>query len=167
MNEVEKPNQEATDMEIESLTENKDSSDKEIKSRIEYTLLLSPYIEHDTMDIDVSKGHVTLNGSVDAFWKKREIKVIAANTKGVVDVIDEIDIVPSREYTDKEITRELKKTIDRRPGVSQEDVDVNVSDGEVTIEGTVPNWFTYSRIKISSENTLGVVDVVDKIKIES
>jgi osmotically-inducible protein OsmY len=167
MSEEETSKQESTNPEIESTSEDRIPSDNEIKSRIEYTLLLNPRIESDTIDVNVSDRRVTLEGSVDAFWKKREIKTLSANAKGVIGVTDKLEIVPPREYPDEEIVHELEKAIDRRPAVSKEDVDMKVSNGEVTLEGTVPNWFTYSQIKISSENTLGVVSVVDKIEIEA
>ncbi len=108
-----------------------------------------------------------MKGYVDAFWKKREAKTLSANAKGVIDGTDNLDIVPPREYPDDEIAHEIGKALDWRPVVSQDTVDVKVSNGEVTLEGTVPNWFTYSQIKVSSENTLGVVNVVDKMRIEA
>ncbi len=167
MNEEDITDQKATNFEIDSRLKDKKTSDSEIKSRIEYTLLLDPLIESDTIDIDVSNRQVSLRGSVDAFWKKRKAKVISTNTRGVIRVANRLDIVPSREYPDEEIAHEIEKAIDRRPVVSKEEVEVKVSNGEVTLEGTVPNWFTYSQIKISSENTLGVKNIVDKMKIDS
>jgi len=142
-------------------------SDNELKSRIEYALLLDPIIDSDSIEIEVSNREVSMKGCLDALWKKRKVKNIAINTKGVISIDDEIGIVPSRDYSDEEITHELEKAIDRRPVVSQDDVEVMVSDGEVTLEGSVPNWFTYSQVKVSSENTLGVTNVIDRIKIES
>jgi hyperosmotically inducible protein len=167
MNEEETTNQKVTNSENDSTLREKNPSDGEIKSRIEYTLLLDPLIESDTIDIDVSNRQVSLKGFVDAFWKKRKAKILSTHTKGVISVADELDIIPSREYPDEEIAHELEKAIDCKPVVSQEDVEVKVSNGEVTLEGTVPNWFTYSQIKICSENTPGVLSIVDKMKIES
>jgi osmotically-inducible protein OsmY len=159
--------QKSTNVESKPISEDSIPSDNEIKSRIEYALLLNPRIESDSIDIHVTDREVTLKGALDAFWKKREVKTLSANAKGVIDVTENLDIVPPREYPDEEIAQELERAIDRRSVVSEEDVDVRVSNGEVTLEGTVPNWFTYSQIKISSENTLGVVNVVDRIKIKA
>jgi osmotically-inducible protein OsmY len=167
MNKEETTQQKVTNSEIDSVLKYKTPSDSEIKSRIEYTLLMDPLIESDTIDIDVSNRHVSLKGSVDAFWKKRKAKVLSTYTKGVINVTNDLDIVPSREYPDEEIAHELENAIDRRPVLSMEDVEVKVSNGEVTLEGTVPNWFTYSQIKISSENTLGVINIIDRMKVES
>ena len=167
MSTEESTRQETTTPEIRSISEDGIPSDNEIESRIEYALLLNPIIESDSIDVDVSNRRVSLKGSVDALWKKREVKILSANAKGVSCVTDNLDIVPPREYRDEEIVHEIEKALDRRPAVSQEDVDLSVSNGEITIEGTVPNWFTYSQIKVSSENTPGVVNVVDKMKIEA
>jgi osmotically-inducible protein OsmY len=141
-------------------------TDDEIKRRVENLFVWSSSIDSKDIDVGVSNGHVALKGSVDTYYKKVHAENLISNVTGVVDITNKLTIVPTKSYFDKEIAEDIEKSIDRRYDVAHEDVDVKVSNGIVTLLGKVPSWYAYSSIKQSAENTLGVVDVVDKLKIE-
>ncbi|MDC0835055.1 Osmotically inducible protein Y precursor [Geitlerinema sp. FC II] len=67
-------------------------SDAEISQNIEASLRRDPYLEVGEIDVSVNDGIVTLNGLVDSYFEKWEAGDLAALSKGVVAVVNEIEV---------------------------------------------------------------------------
>lgn len=123
-------------------------------------------IDSTEVDVDVENGFVTLEGSVDAYWKKLRAENIASDTTGVLGVTNKVAVVPTESFIDKEIAEDIVHAIDRRYDVRPDDVDVKVKNGTVTLTGKVPSWRAYSAITTIAENTAGVLDVESNLIID-
>ncbi|TFF88455.1 MAG: BON domain-containing protein [Promethearchaeota archaeon] len=142
-------------------------TDEEIKNNVETSLSLNINIDTSDIDISVTAGIVTLEGSVDAYWKKTRAESIASGVNGVLDVINKLTIVPTKNFIDKDISEDIVKSISRNYRVSIDDVDVKVENGVVTLTGTVPDWDAYRAVIDSAEFTAGIIDIEDHLIIEN
>lgn len=142
-------------------------TDDEIKANVETSLSLNLSIDVSDIDVAVTAGIVTLEGSVDAYWKKVRAENIASGITGVLDIINKITIVPTENFIDKDIAQDIMDSISRNYKVNVDNVDVKVEDGNVTLSGTVDDWSAYRAAMDAAEFTAGVVDVEDNLIIES
>jgi len=110
---------------------------------------------------------VTLEGSVDAYWKKSRAESIASGISGVLDIINKSTIIPSENFIDKEIAEDIIGSVSRNFNVNAEKVDVKIENGEVTLSGSVADWTAYRAVLDAAEFTAGVVDIDDNLIIES
>jgi len=142
-------------------------TDEEIKADIETSLELNLSIDAEDISISVTAGIVTLEGSVDAYWKKSRAESIASGVSGVLDIINKLTIVPSENFIDKEIAEDIIGSISRNFNVNAEKVDVKVEKGKVSLSGSVADWTAYRAVMDAAEFTAGVVDMDDNLVIES
>jgi osmotically-inducible protein OsmY len=142
-------------------------SDEEIKTDVETSLSLNINIDISDINISVTAGIVTLEGTVDAYWKKTRAESIASGISGVLDVINKLTIVPTKNFVDKDIAEDLVSSISRNYRVSIDEVDVKVENGIVTLTGTVPDWDAYRAVLDATEFTAGVIDIEDNLIIEN
>lgn len=138
-------------------------SDQEIKSAIEHNLKFDHRIDQENVSIIVDNGIVTINGEVDAFWKKDAIEKYAYRVTGVVDVRDDLTVNLKNEYSDEEIAAEIDRAFRRSGFINADDVKVEVSNGEVTLSGRVPSYVARVRANELAQFTSGVVNVIDKL----
>ncbi|MGV9103489.1 MAG: BON domain-containing protein [Candidatus Thorarchaeota archaeon] len=153
-------------LEVEIPTEVSVPTDSEIKSNIADMLDWNSSIDASEIDVDVSAGVVTLDGVVDAYWKKLRAEDVASRATGVLNVVNELAVVPTEDVLDKAIAEDVVSALETKFTVNADDVDVKVEDGVVTLSGTLPSWTSYRAAMDAAENTLGVTDVVDQLIIE-
>lgn len=141
-------------------------TDDDIEKRVADSLLWNPVIDSANIEVSVEAGIVTLEGSVDAFWKKLRVETLASNVTGVLSVENKLAVVPTKDFVDQDIADDIVDSIDRKLAVNVENVDVKVSDGKVTLAGTVPSFTAWSAAYDSARYTAGVKDVEDRLTIE-
>ncbi len=140
-------------------------TDDEIRSSIQKIFLWNPHLTSYKIDVDVLDGWVTLEGTVDAFWKKMRAEEEAKDVIGVVGVTNKMAVVPTESITDESIAENVVNAIDRDMRVFADDVNVEVEMGEVILTGSVPTWSAKTAAYSSALYTNGVLDVVDKITV--
>jgi len=140
-------------------------TDAEIQQEILDTFRWNPDLRSYKIDVDVENGWVTLEGTLDAFWKKVDAESEVFSTRGVVGVTNKLAIVPTESITDEMIAEDVVDAIERNLRVSADDVDVTVMNGRVTLEGSVANAAAKVAAYNSARYTAGVTDVQDNIII--
>lgn len=140
-------------------------SDEEIKTNALNSLLWDPVIDSSKISIKVKNGVLTLTGTVESYWKKRRAESDVNYLSGVISVKNQIAIVPTESWVDEDIAKDIVDAMKRKLDVSADDVSVHVRNGVATISGTVDDYVAWKAAFESAENTLGVVDVKDQIKI--
>lgn len=142
-------------------------TDEDIKSNVETSLLLNDDIDSSEIDVSVVGGVVTLEGEIDAYWKKIKAENLTSETSGVISVRNKLSIVPTESVVDESIADSITSSIDRSFEVSVDDVTVKVKNGVVTLLGTVPDWNAYDAAMDAARYTAGVTDIKDELIIES
>ncbi|RPJ52864.1 MAG: BON domain-containing protein, partial [Methanobacteriota archaeon] len=131
--------------------------DEIIRQSVLNALADDPDLDMTDIRISVSDAIVTLEGSVDEFWKRSEAERIACRARGVCDIVNKLTVVPTMSVADKAIADDVRAAIERNSNVNIEDVTINVSDGVVTLSGSVPNWVARRAAVDAAEFTRGVV----------
>jgi len=115
-------------------------TDAEIKQNILSKLVASPDLDVLDLDVTVDAGVVTVKGTVDAYWKKTFVEDLVTFEAGVTFIENHVAVVPTDDVIDKVIAEDIVASLEERALVDADDIDVSVSDGEVELTGSVPNW---------------------------
>ena len=83
----------------------------------------------------------------------------------MTDVENRLAIVPTRTITDETIGTDIINALKRNVLIAAELVDVRVTNGVVTLSGSVPNWSALRAARNAAYHTAGVIDVRDSLAI--
>jgi hyperosmotically inducible protein len=67
--------------------------DGTITASVKTKLLADKYAPGWSIDVDTSRGVVTLNGRVKSYVARAQAEKLARETRGVVDVINKLDVI--------------------------------------------------------------------------
>jgi osmotically-inducible protein OsmY len=140
-------------------------NDAYIKKTVVMSLADAPDMDGTSIRVLVEDGRVTLEGSVDEYWKKGEAEQIACKARGVCDLINKLAVVPIQSADDKKTAADIRAAIDRNFNGSSECVSIDVVHGMVTLSGTVSTWSARHAAVTAAEFTRGVIDIVDDIDV--
>jgi osmotically-inducible protein OsmY len=142
-------------------------NDETISSNAVNTLLWHPDIDSSDITPVVNEGRLTLKGSVGSYWQKMLAEEITSTLSGVLDVTNELAVVPSKDVTDQSIARALVSGLERNAYVDPETIHIKVQDGVVTLAGEVPNLLAYRSAHDVARYTVGVVNVVNSLTLRT
>jgi len=140
-------------------------ADEEIADNISNLLLWNGNITSNDIYVHVNRGVVVLEGSVDSYWEKRLTEELTRSATGVVDVLNNMDVKLRQLYVDEDIRDDIKRALRRHPVIDENQIGVEVKNGEVIISGVVANYQIKHQIHKTAQFTAGVKDVVDNIVI--
>lgn len=141
-------------------------TDEDIRRSVIRNLSDDPDLERTDIRVNVRDGTITLEGSVDAYWKKWEAEYTTCNVRGVCEIVNKVTVVPTMQIADKVIAEDVRAAIERRRNVNIEDLDIRVENCVVTLTGTVPDWDARRAVINAAEFTKGVIDVIDELTIQ-
>lgn len=140
-------------------------TDAEIRNNIENILSWNTDIDVMEIDVTVEGGVVTLEGTVDEYWKKWKAVELVSDVSGVIDVIDEMTVVPTGSFIDQDIAETINNALDRNLYIDAEDITVEVEHGKVTLTGVVPTNFVRSKAGDIASYTAGVIEVHNNLVV--
>jgi osmotically-inducible protein OsmY len=140
-------------------------SDEEIRRAIENTFIWDPDFDAREITVSVAGGRVTLEGTVDAYWKKLKAEEAVNHFLGVIDVSNKLAITPAENIVDQSIAQDIMAALDRNVNVNADDLDVEVDHGVVTLSGKVSDWNEYIAAYNMARYTGGVIDVINDLVI--
>lgn len=112
-------------------------SDSEIKADVKGALLADPATDSFDIDVKVNDNVVTLTGSVSS-WQEREIAAkVAMGVKGVKNLRNDLVFTYTSNRPDNDIQQDVNQTLRWDVLVDHALIDVDVTDGRVTLSGTV------------------------------
>ena len=138
-----------------------------LEEHIANVLEWDPEIDASNVTVTVDVGVVTLEGTVDAYWKKLRVNDIVQDISGVTQVVDKLAVVPTEDVFDETVAQEVLEALRRNDNVDVDTVDVTVENGHVTLTGSVPTWVARNSAYESAVLTYGVVDVDVNLAISS
>lgn len=144
---------------------NNETLQKEVQDAIKW----EPLLHAAEIGVTVKDGVVTLTGTVDSYTKKLEAEHATKRVKGVLAVVEKIEIIfsSSVKTTDSEIANEVLNSFKWDWQIPNDKIKVKVEGGWVTLEGEV-NWnFQRKATKNSVVNLIGVKGVTNNIKLKS
>jgi osmotically-inducible protein OsmY len=142
-------------------------SDSEIQQDLLRELSWDPRVEETEVGVEVDRGVVTLTGTVSS-WAKREAAQEAAHrVVGVLDVANDIKVKLPGDLvrTDTEIAQAVRRALEWDALVPHERIQSTVSNGWVTLEGTVDTWTQREDAERAVQNLVGVRGVSDTMTV--
>ena len=140
-------------------------TDMEIENDIKEKLFNNPEIHLRDIEVVVSAGTVTLRGTVSAYWKKMHADDLVSDQPGVVFIENLLAVVPTKDYYDQEIAKEIISALDRTVDVDPDEITVKVERGKVLMSGTVPNRAARQLAYEAAWFTPGVINVEDHLSV--
>ena len=113
--------------------------------------------------IEMNDGTVTLEGTVNSYWKKKDAENIARHEPGVFQVINNLTVVPTKDFIDQSIADDIVGAINRNMLLKTSDIGVKVENGSVTLTGRVPSLVARKAAYGAAVYTTGVKDIYDKL----
>jgi osmotically-inducible protein OsmY len=141
----------------------KGRADAELRGDVLQALMLNSLVP-TTVDALVEDGMVTLTGTVSWSYQRDEAEFVATNIAGVLDVIDEITIVPPTPDAD-DLQDSITRAFKRNASFDAEDLTVSTAGGTVTISGNVRSWAEHGEAIDAAWAAPGVRSVRDQITI--
>lgn len=143
-------------------------ADARIQADVMRELAADTRVRATDIGVAVEAGVVTLTGAVD-YWARRHAAQQAAHrVQGVRDVANDIEVrVPgSLRRTDAEIARAVRRALEWDARVPDDRIRCTVSDGDVTLEGSVEYWSQREDAEDSVRNLAGVSSVNNALEVD-
>jgi osmotically-inducible protein OsmY len=126
----------------------------------------------NSLTIGVQNGVVTLGGPVYGPPDKDSALSLVANTPGVKDIVDNIEVAPVSPMDDR-LRLELARAIYGAPTLQKYAMDpakpirITVVNGNVTLSGVVDSKMDHDVAGIRANSVPGVFKVTNDLQIES
>src|ERR1700704_892889 len=127
----------ANDIEVR-LGVGSERTDAEIAAAAGRALQWDAILVPEKIEVTVSKGWVTLKGSVDWQYKKTEAERVVRNLAGVKGVSNLIEVRPKVEP--EEIKKQVEQALLRSAQTDAEHITVEVDGAKVILKGRVRSW---------------------------
>jgi osmotically-inducible protein OsmY len=138
-------------------------TDSEIAAAAVRALQWDALLVPEKIDVTVSKGWITLKGTVDWQYKKHEAERVVRNLAGVKGVSNLIDVKPKLEPA--EIKKQVEQALVRSAQTDAERITVEVDGSKVTLKGTVRAWAEREEAERAAWKAPGVTAVDNRISI--
>ena len=142
-------------------------SDTQLAQRIMRELKWDSRIDWTSINVTVTDGVVTLNGTVPTYAEKLAAQSAAHRVTGVLDVANDIEVKPVDQFvrTDTQIASAVRAALEWDALVPNELIQSTVSNGWVTLEGEVDFWRERGDAEHAIRQLAGVVGVINGITV--
>ncbi len=138
-------------------------TDPEIAAAAARALQWDALLVPEKIDVTVSKGWITLRGTVDWQYKKHEAERVVRNLSGVKGVSNLIDVRPKVQPA--EIRKQVEQALVRSAQTDAGRISVEVDGNKVTLKGAVRAWVERQEAERAAWRAPGVMTVDNRITV--
>jgi osmotically-inducible protein OsmY len=141
-------------------------SDSEIADSIKNALLLDTQVPYQRINVEVTKGHVTLTGSVDWAYERQSAVNDVLKITGVRSIDNQITLTPPHASAE-EIQRGIARALARNAELADDRIMTEVEGGHVTLSGHVAFRSEYNMAEETAWKSPGVTSVTNNIAVDN
>lgn len=140
------------------------SSDEQIAARALDALRWNVTLPADALHVSVDHGWVTLAGSVDWQYQRRNAEEALRFLRGVTGVTNRIELKPHAQPA--AVHQRIEEALKRNAQVEARKIEVRIENGNtVVLQGKVDNWLERAAVERAAWSAPGVSSVVDRLTI--
>jgi osmotically-inducible protein OsmY len=139
-------------------------SDSDIASAAANALKWHFVLESCDIQPIVKQGWITLSGHVSYGYQKTVAEGAVRYLFGVKGVFNDIEVRPVVKATD--VKQKIQSAFQRQASLDAKDINVNVDDSAVVLQGTVHSWREKDDAAIAAWAAPGVTKVENKLQVQ-
>jgi osmotically-inducible protein OsmY len=145
------------------------SADSGIKDSVLAELKWDSRVQDTDVGVQVHKGVVTLTGTLSAHAKRVAAVRAAHRVPGVRDVVDQlrVELPEAWTRTDEDLARAIRHALEWDVFVPDRWINSTISNGVVTLTGTVDNWSERAEAERAVARLIGVRAVLNEIVVKA
>lgn len=155
----------AVDIEVKVKSEHV-RSDSEIAEAAKNALKWHSAVNEDQVEIKIDNGWVFLDGNVEWEYLKKAAEIAVRDLTGVKGVSNRI-VVKSDTIEPRDVKFKITKALHRSATVDASNIRVEVHGAKVTLRGKVRSWAEKNDAENASWASPGVVEVDNKIEVDT
>ena len=117
------------------------------------------------IDVEISEGVVTLNGTVESISHKRLAGVLAWWVPGSRDVVNGMELNPPMGDNDDEVSDALRLVLEKDPMVNASQISIRSKDAVVTLDGAVSTESSKRAAEADAWYLFGVNGVINNLVV--
>jgi len=137
---------------------------KTIKAALEKELHIDPI--KNPIHLKMEGDAILMGGVVDRISHKKKALLVAMGISGTSGVIDRLLVMPAKEMGDKEIKNHICDAFLEEPTLRDITIEVDVNDGIVDLEGTVPSLSHKRLAGVLAWWVPGSQDVINSLEVK-
>lgn len=138
-------------------------ADDEIAKRALNMLNWDVMVPAESLQVKVQQGWLTLSGAVDWQYQRTAAEDDVRKLSGVLGVTNLITIKPRAQRDD--IKERIEDALKRNALIEARNITINVTDGNVTLEGKVHGWYEREVLETAVWAAPGVKSVDDRVTV--
>jgi osmotically-inducible protein OsmY len=152
----------ANDLEVRTLASDQRPDPEIARDAVEAVMRQLP-LSYQHVRVIVRAGRVTLEGEAEWYYQRERAEAAVRSVNSVKSVINTIQVKPKA--TPTEIKRKIEEALKRHAELDATAIEVEASDGEVILSGTVRSWFEREEAERAAWQAPGVKKVEDRIAV--
>ncbi len=143
------------------------SWDNNLVADVSDELFWDPKVDNVAIAVSANDGKITLRGTVGSLREKREAQKAAQRVFGVTSVDNQLQVrlMTDQRRADADLRGDVLQAL-MLDSLVPKTVDAKVTDGFVTITGTVNSQYQRDEAEFVASNIVGALDVYDEIEIK-
>ena len=140
-------------------------SDETLQQEVRRRILNSAVIESQKIQVEVTKGTVTLTGKVATWSEAQEAALLASEVEGVKEIHNNVGLENPITRSDQDIKTDSVAALQRNVYFTNLPITVTVHDGVVSLEGTVGSAYEKTKATKLIQRISHVKDVRNHLKV--